>query len=875
MPPIIERPRHLEHGGKDSAPARATRTYAIAEWPAAAWWGFWQPLLRLRTAYGRALRVRIALHAHPYPTSFWSREQGYRVRRLRAEAEAQRVAGAPWRANELEASAAALEALKGRETEGAAMFRAAATVTVSAPTTTDLDADCATVADWAEARGLKLATVPYTQLPAYMAAQPTAAPTAPATLPHRILDDEALAALVPAQDGPWGGRGVYAGVRVADGAFVTLPLDDPRMEAGTNIVLLGETGSGKSFYAKALLTGMLLSGFRVVVFDVDGEFRSWCDAWGGGWVDHTPGSGRYVEPMRIAPRSGGYAEMAARVAAVVSLLVGAGGLDALGENVVDKVTATTCRLAGVDPADEATWNRPMRLRDWYAVLAALSGWEVAATPGAAGGAARAGAALAGTAGAAAIEGKPSARQENAGAHRRQGTTGGRGADAAVGEVQSPIEAAVLALVRRDPSLGERAIARALEADGATQGRVYRILQRRGLGTAAMRRQWAAGAGAQAAGGDPQDGAPQNGAPQNGVPQKGAPAGEDPQGKGDAAEEDAADAGVSAAGVPGAVAGVDDTQVGGDGGDAAEEDAAGAPGAAPGESVARDGGNDAAAGAATGGASLPGDSTADSMAPASAPPVPTPAYAPTPTPLAALPTLPPQLLAVARDLAARLEPYFAGGLAHVFQAEDAVDFAAPLTVVHAADADDADSRLGALKMLLDGAAVREMLEAEGRSGRRYTAVYFEEGQRLLQNAHMRRYVADLFTAIRKRNGMAMLATNSTQALFERDGDVTKAGPIWQNARGKVLLAMSREAVEDVKGHGTMPEGVVRLLEGLRAADHAAVLEWDGRHEVVRMDVPSEEAEMYRTRGVGGEGRATPSVADEQGTQEGRTPHGKPR
>ena len=215
----------------------------------------------------------------------------------------------------------------------------------------------------------------------------------------------------------------------------------------------------------------------------------------------------------------------------------------------------------------------------------------------------------------------------------------------------------------------------------------------------------------------------------------------------------------------------------------------------------------------------------------------------------MPTLPPQLLASARDLAARLEPYFAGGLAHVFRAEDAVDFAAPLTVIHAADADDTDSRLGALKMILDGAAVRETLEAEGRAGRRYTAVYFEEGQRLLQNPHMRRYVADLFTAIRKRNGMAMLATNSTQALFERDGDVTKAGPVWQNARGKVLLAMSREAVEDVKGHGTMPEGVVRLLEGLRAADHAAVLEWDGRYEVVRMDVPGEEAGLYRTRGLG--------------------------
>lgn len=759
---IAERPQHLDHGGAVS------RTYAVADWPAAAWWGFWQPLLRVRDARGRPLRVRVALHAQPYPTSFWSRERGYRVRRLRVEAEAQRIAGAPWRANELEASASALEALKGRETEGAAMFHATATVTVTASALAELEADCAAVTDWAEARGLRLATVPYTQLPAYMAGHPTAAPTAPAVLPHRILDDEALAALVPAQDGPWGGRGVYAGVRASDGAFVTLPLDDPRMEAGTNIVLLGETGSGKSFYAKALLTGMLLSGFRVVVFDVDGEFRSWCDAWGGTWVDHAPGSGRYVEPMRIAPRPGGYAEMAARVAAVVSLL--AGGLDALGENVVDKATATACRLAGIDPAEQATWDRPVRLRDWYAVLAAMAGWEVATGEG-----------TAGVAGTSAAGGEPTGTGQGAAgapasaeAAVAEAPMPGEGGD----DARTPLEAAVLALVRSGPDLGERSLARALAAEGATPGRVYRILQRHGLETAAKRRRWAEGGRATAGDRD------------------------EPRSRAD-------------------------------------------PSAAPGD------GAGAASGAEAAGPGVPlvgeGAGGAEALAAAPARPGPPPVdIAPR---AAALPALPPQLQASARDLAARLEPYFAGGMAHVFHAEDAVDFSAPLTVVHAADAEATDSRLGALKMILDGGAVREMLEAEGRAARRYTAVYFEEGQRLLQNPHMRRYVADLFTAIRKRNGMALLAINSTQALFERDGDVTKAGPVWQNARGKVLLAMSREAVDDVKGHGTMPQGVVGLLEGLQAADHAAVLEWDGRYEVVRMDVPGEEAGLYRTRGLG--------------------------
>jgi hypothetical protein len=667
------------------------------------------------------------------------------VRRLRVEAAAQRRAGAPWLANEMEASASALEALKNRETlEGAATFDALATVTITADSLADLEADCAAVVDWAGARGIRLAALPRTQLPAFMAGHPLASPAAPEALPRRVLDDEAVAALVPAQDGPWGGRGVYAGVRVSDGAFVTLPLDDPGMVEGANLLLLGTTGSGKSFYAKALLTGMLLSGMRVVVFDVDGEFRSWCEAWGGVWVDHTPGSGRYVEPMRIAPRPEGYAEMAARVLTVVSLL--AGGLDALGENVTDKVTAATCRRAGVDPADPGTWGRRLRLRDWYATLAAMAGWEVARGP------------MSAAAGTAAEPSPPTvAVAEEAPAPPGPAEAPG-GADAEARPApapRSPLEGAVLSLVRIRPDLGERALARALAAEGATPGRVHRILERHGLLTAERRRRWAA----------------------------------------DPTEDDAA-----------APAGRPDEAT-----DPVEDEPAGSPKAAS-----------------------PQD----------------PASAPARPEAASLPALPPALLAAARDLAARLEPHFAGGLAHLFAAEDALDFTAPLVVVHVSDAAETDARLGALKMALDGAAVREMLEAERRAGRRYAAVYFEEGQRLLEDAHARRLVSDLFTAIRKRNGLAMLATNSTRALFAVEAGVAAAGDVWQNARGKVLLAMAREAVEDVRRHGRVPEKVAGLIEGLRPADHVAILEWDGRYEVVRMDVAGEEADLYRTRGLGG-------------------------
>ena len=63
---------------------------------------------------------------------------------------------------------------------------------------------------------------------------------------------------------------------------------------------------------------------------------------------------------------------------------------------------------------------------------------------------------------------------------------------------SPLEAAVLTLVRRDPDLSERTLARALADIGATQGCVYRILQRHGLGAREQRQAWAAAGGDAAA-----------------------------------------------------------------------------------------------------------------------------------------------------------------------------------------------------------------------------------------------------------------------------------------------------------------------------------------------------------------------------------------
>jgi len=64
MPALTEARLHIAHPG-----GAASRTFAVSGWPAA-WWGFWEPLLRLRDGRGGRMRVRMSLLAAPYGTSF-------------------------------------------------------------------------------------------------------------------------------------------------------------------------------------------------------------------------------------------------------------------------------------------------------------------------------------------------------------------------------------------------------------------------------------------------------------------------------------------------------------------------------------------------------------------------------------------------------------------------------------------------------------------------------------------------------------------------------------------------------------------------------------------------------------------------------------
>ncbi len=191
--------------------------------------------------------------------------------------------------------------------------------------------------------------------------------------PGRLVDEEAISILNPFLDGSLTeGRGNYIGNRTSNQSFVHINIK--RGDLNKNFVVLGESGTGKSTFLKALVVTLLLEGYKVYILDVDGEYEKLCRKVGGIWVDHNPGSGKYFDPLKV-PRSfgkveedaGRLLEVSGRLQRTVSLL--AGGLSPEERNVVDRALVGAWENAGIDPEDQSTWDiAKCDMHQWYSFL---------------------------------------------------------------------------------------------------------------------------------------------------------------------------------------------------------------------------------------------------------------------------------------------------------------------------------------------------------------------------------------------------------------------------------------------------------------------------------------------------------------------------
>lgn len=202
-----------------------------------------------------------------------------------------------------------------------------------------------------------------------------------------LVDPAAVSfALHPAVGGTLDdGCGAYFGHRAEDGSRVAFDLQ--RGVWNRNILILGAAGEGKSTFLKTLVNSLLAEGWRVIVFDVDGEYRTLARKIGAPYaavIDQTSASGRYYDPLRLLPpvlepsrdreteerrqefnasRLQDAKEHTLRVIGLIS-----GGLSAEEFSAADRAIAFALEEAGVVSEAPETWGNGTRLHRWYWAL---------------------------------------------------------------------------------------------------------------------------------------------------------------------------------------------------------------------------------------------------------------------------------------------------------------------------------------------------------------------------------------------------------------------------------------------------------------------------------------------------------------------------
>jgi type IV secretory pathway VirB4 component len=175
--------------------------------------------------------------------------------------------------------------------------------------------------------------------------------------PRRTLETEALAACMPiaSANPPATESGVLIGVSTASGLPVFW---DRWAQQNHNSLVLGSSGSGKSFFAKCDLLRELYQGTHAAVIDPDGEYAALAEAVGG-VVLELGKPGVRINPLDLPAPDAAQPDTLARKAldvhALVEVLAGTEAARA-GRTALDQAVAAAYQQAGIT-GDPRTWNR--------------------------------------------------------------------------------------------------------------------------------------------------------------------------------------------------------------------------------------------------------------------------------------------------------------------------------------------------------------------------------------------------------------------------------------------------------------------------------------------------------------------------------------
>lgn len=119
----------------------------------------------------------------------------------------------------------------------------------------------------------------------------------------RLLTDEIISNFGTYEPGKLDEEGTYLGVDVTKYTTVYHNFRHSSQSA-ENILIMGNTGSGKSFMTKSLVGNFLADNINVIVHDRDSEYIPLCEALHGISLNLSKASGVYFDAMRIGDLTG-------------------------------------------------------------------------------------------------------------------------------------------------------------------------------------------------------------------------------------------------------------------------------------------------------------------------------------------------------------------------------------------------------------------------------------------------------------------------------------------------------------------------------------------------------------------------------------------
>lgn len=163
-------------------------------------------------------------------------------------------------------------------------------------------------------------------------------------------------------------RGIPYGIDRTTGTWVIV--DDYSLP-NSNLLILGEQGSGKSMFLKYKATWAVLLGMRCYILDLEGEFETMCRALGGTYLDLSLSSPHHMNILDLNPEDpDAWYNGIQDTLSWLELAMGGGKLTGLERNVIlMPAYERIMKEAGIFPNDRTSWTKPTPLlSDLYDAL---------------------------------------------------------------------------------------------------------------------------------------------------------------------------------------------------------------------------------------------------------------------------------------------------------------------------------------------------------------------------------------------------------------------------------------------------------------------------------------------------------------------------